>query len=324
MSNVIPNLYVRIRGRVQGPFDEERLRALVRRGQVSRVHEVSEDGTRWTNAGDFSDLFAQPAGANAHPAGSTGQAGQSGQANQTAAPRHDPAPAAASFVATTHAAPAAHPAAAVANWYYIQGNVTKGPVDFRYLQALCASGQLSADAHVWTEGMAQWAAARTVAGLAPAIQPTSQFEHASTNHSVRSTSADRKLSADVTRALLGSYPWVLFITIMTYVYALAILVGAILIIIAGSKVESPLVIGNGLMTMLTAVLYGVGALLLNLYCLRMSRVQVTRSEPSLEAALNSLRAFWMFVGIVMIVMLAFAVVIGIFVLSAAGEVSSRF
>ena len=51
-------LYVRIRGRVQGPFDTEKLRALVRRGQLSRMHEVSNDGNDWKQASEYSELFA--------------------------------------------------------------------------------------------------------------------------------------------------------------------------------------------------------------------------------------------------------------------------
>jgi len=50
-------LYLRVRGRVLGPYDQEKLQSLVRRGQLSRMHEVSTDGTHWVQAGTYPELF---------------------------------------------------------------------------------------------------------------------------------------------------------------------------------------------------------------------------------------------------------------------------
>src|SRR5580658_9061928 len=50
-------LYLRVRGRVLGPYDEEKLQSLVRRGQLSRMHEVSTDGTHWVRASTYAELF---------------------------------------------------------------------------------------------------------------------------------------------------------------------------------------------------------------------------------------------------------------------------
>jgi hypothetical protein len=52
--------FVRTRGRVTGPFDRETLQKLVRRGAVSRVHEVSADRVNWSSAGEYEDLFPTP------------------------------------------------------------------------------------------------------------------------------------------------------------------------------------------------------------------------------------------------------------------------
>ncbi|MEN6449924.1 MAG: serine protease [Thermoguttaceae bacterium] len=40
-------LYIRIRGRVLGPYDQQTLKLLAQRGQFSRIHEVSRDGVNW-------------------------------------------------------------------------------------------------------------------------------------------------------------------------------------------------------------------------------------------------------------------------------------
>ena len=50
-------LYIRVLGRVKGPFQWDKLRALVRRGQLSRIHEVSRDGKTFVKATEYPDLF---------------------------------------------------------------------------------------------------------------------------------------------------------------------------------------------------------------------------------------------------------------------------
>ncbi|MEZ6125567.1 MAG: DUF4339 domain-containing protein [Planctomycetaceae bacterium] len=49
--------WIRNRGRVQGPFNEERIQGLLRRGRFNRHYHVSEDGKNWYPAGDFPELF---------------------------------------------------------------------------------------------------------------------------------------------------------------------------------------------------------------------------------------------------------------------------
>ncbi len=54
--------WIRNRGRVQGPFSEERIQGLLRRGRFSRHFHVSEDRKSWYPAGDFPELFAEAGG----------------------------------------------------------------------------------------------------------------------------------------------------------------------------------------------------------------------------------------------------------------------
>jgi hypothetical protein len=53
-------------------------------------------------------------------------------------------------------------------WFYAVNGQQLGPVSFTELQTYIANGQLRASDLVWTAGMAQWAAASKVQGLAPA------------------------------------------------------------------------------------------------------------------------------------------------------------
>lgn len=45
--------YIRKRGRVTGPHDEDLLRSMVQRGQLTLLDEASEDGTNWEPADSF-------------------------------------------------------------------------------------------------------------------------------------------------------------------------------------------------------------------------------------------------------------------------------
>src|SRR5579883_2361016 len=54
-------LYVRVRGRVIGPFSLAQLKALRERGQFHRFHEISEDRKRWVSATTLDELFGSGA-----------------------------------------------------------------------------------------------------------------------------------------------------------------------------------------------------------------------------------------------------------------------
>jgi hypothetical protein len=52
--------FVRVRGRVHGPYELSRLKVLRARGQFSSVFEVSEDGRRWVSSETVTELLAPP------------------------------------------------------------------------------------------------------------------------------------------------------------------------------------------------------------------------------------------------------------------------
>src|SRR5579862_9485236 len=55
-----PTYYIRLRGRVSGPFTEGELQTLHRRGQFGRFYEVSTDAHSWRPAAVLTHLFAPP------------------------------------------------------------------------------------------------------------------------------------------------------------------------------------------------------------------------------------------------------------------------
>ncbi len=144
--------YMRVRGRVQGPFDQEKLQSFSRRGQLSRLHEVSTDGINWARASTFPELFVGPV---TEPT-----------TERAARPAPEPPPRAAS-------PPASPPNSAIVDvlapgrpewWYSVQGK-QQGPVEFGILQQLTAAGRLAREDFVWKSGMAGWCAAAEISGL---------------------------------------------------------------------------------------------------------------------------------------------------------------
>ena len=50
-------IYIRFKGRTLGPFSLERASEMKRRGQITRLHELSTDGMSWVKAVDVELLF---------------------------------------------------------------------------------------------------------------------------------------------------------------------------------------------------------------------------------------------------------------------------
>ncbi len=134
-------LYLRVRGRVLGPFDQEKLQALVRRGQLSRMHQVSTDGTHWVQASTYAELFVgapvklvvpEMPVASPPPAQSP--------ANDPSIPfLKDP------VVVSQPASKEVVPAETGRSWYYESRGAGQGPVDESVLRQMLATGQLGAE-----------------------------------------------------------------------------------------------------------------------------------------------------------------------------------
>jgi hypothetical protein len=52
--------YIKIRGKVFGPFDEAQLQDMVKNGKLGRTTEISEDRVNWTFAAFSVYLFFNP------------------------------------------------------------------------------------------------------------------------------------------------------------------------------------------------------------------------------------------------------------------------
>ena len=143
-------LFIRFRGRVLGPYDEDKLQSLARRGQLSRMHELSIDGVRWQRASDYPELFVNSVvveSPGAEPQGSV-------ELTPALAPH------------ASHSTPAQRQGPLVSSsWYYMVGNDRSGPVSYETLQGLSHAGEVRAHSLVWSDGMAAWTPAGQIPGL---------------------------------------------------------------------------------------------------------------------------------------------------------------
>jgi uncharacterized protein DUF4190/uncharacterized protein DUF4339 len=144
--------YIRLGGKVQGPFGIEELHRLAKRGRFSRLWEISEDGVTWHRASEFPELFPTPAPL----AYRRGQIKPTDGDPVSEESQDDPS---AADVPQQDAA-----ASAEQLWcYYLLDGQEQGSVDFSTLQLMA----IGPDDLVWTDGMADWVEARLVAGLVP-------------------------------------------------------------------------------------------------------------------------------------------------------------
>ncbi|HEY2250188.1 MAG TPA: GYF domain-containing protein, partial [Planctomycetaceae bacterium] len=164
--------YIRARGKVQGPFDTERLKVLAKRGRFSRSFEVSSDGVTWSRAAGLPHLFPEPPrlpkqGAAARHA-----------AAEAASPIAQELPEFAQSPATEFTLEMADPLAGSPlverDWFYAQDQQELGPVTQTQLEAMIASGQLAGGDQVWTEGMSGWVPAGQVEALMPFVEQAAQ------------------------------------------------------------------------------------------------------------------------------------------------------
>jgi hypothetical protein len=127
--------FVRIRGKIHGPFDVEKLKKLHARGQFSRAHEVSRDKRSWQPAGTLLELFGAPELR-------LPQAGDNVFLPEIEEP--------------TDSYPQTSAPPGTARWYYSVGDERHGPVPLMDLRQLVLNGQVSPHDLVWKEGLEDW------------------------------------------------------------------------------------------------------------------------------------------------------------------------
>lgn len=132
--------YIRLRGKVLGPFTLEQLQGLRDQGRLSPFHELSQDRVQWVAASSVTELFAAPAPKESRGTGKSSRRSKASRGTAIAEPE--------------------------SVWHYVdaQGE-RRGPVPRADLDDLLRRGEIQRDSLVWREGMADWAPAWRCLGL---------------------------------------------------------------------------------------------------------------------------------------------------------------
>ncbi|MFO7906687.1 MAG: DUF4339 domain-containing protein [Pirellulaceae bacterium] len=299
--------FVRIRGRVQGPFSTEKLQLLVRRGQVSRTHEVSEDGTIWRRASEFPELFQDPTPVSSSETRDTdtqtrdkGTDGDGGAAKDEA--KHE----ADSGVSRRSPDDSAE-------WYYAVGTSHKGPISYAALRHLFWTGRLPPETDVWGAGMPDWVPAYTISGLVPAAGSKPRRE---TQPSSSEKESGRRFADDNVRRLVWLLKsmrlWTMVVAIVGLIMCVIGLIGGIVDIVGVNDLR-------GLFTLTYVLVEGAGIAFLLVFGIRVGTFLDERSQPSLIHALQAMRGFWIYVGILACIAFSMLLIVISFAVAGAGQ-----
>lgn len=303
-------LFVRIRGRVLGPYDHEKLKGLAQRGQFSRLHEVSTDGVSWVRAATFPQLFT------------AGTAAPVSDGHAPAAPE----PTEPDSINVAPEVPRGR-SSERSQWYYTRGGAQCGPVPFAELQALAFSGQLAATEQVWNDSMPDWVPANQVSGLAfpsaPGVAGPFQGQLSPVSDSA-ATAARDSVSPEVIAAFSGARPWVYFTAIVGMVYAGLTIVAAIGLFAGASqnRLTAPVAVTGGVIQLILSGIWITGSLMLLRHAAHIRELSYTLSPSALRSVAESHRTFWLFVGILLIIVLAFFLVGMVLILATAAAGAS--
>lgn len=162
----IERVFIRFRGRTIGPLTPDKVKDMVRRGQVTRMHELSGDGLSWMKADEFGNFFPRAvasgsmagdmaASASAVPPGGGGGYDDDGGGVSAPVPNEN----------------------ATAQWYAHVNGEKQGPVSMDQMRLYSEAKILKKDSLVWKNGMDAWKPAAQMlpelfGGAAPSSSPT--------------------------------------------------------------------------------------------------------------------------------------------------------
>ena len=147
-----PTYFMRAKGKIFGPFSQEQMLTLRRRGQLSRVHEVSSDRESWRPAATFPEFFSEA---------TQGILITNGLVTEVMPSVNSPI----SPGMPTGLTPPENQKGA--DWHYSIDGRQYGPVTLEELKRLVKEEEVLGEDLVWTGSMSEWAPCRDVRELQP-------------------------------------------------------------------------------------------------------------------------------------------------------------
>jgi hypothetical protein len=292
-------LYIRFKGKILGPLTSQKIQELARRGQITRMHDLSPDGRSWVKAGEYGNLFNSDKAAEQRPA--------SGDGYQAAPIPVNPLYSQAAPVAPAPAVsrPTESPDLSV-QWYAHINGENRGPLTTASLMSSVNSGQVAPDTLVWRAGFDDW---RPAGDCFPQSfsQPTETQTSATGENYVKvSTSGGTR---DLYYELQVSRPWALLIGWLSSVTGVLSSIYWIVFMIVGSNLpftgSLKVIIGLGGLTFAGILIFG-GVLVLR-YAASLKDIAIHRSEARAIETARRLAAVWRLLGITVLIVLGLAV-----------------
>jgi sorbitol-specific phosphotransferase system component IIC len=259
--------FVRFKGRVLGPLTAAKTAELVKRGQISRMHELSPDRQTWLKAEEFPEFFPAKSGSTSSISADDSNA------------------------STT----------AEASWYAQINDESKGPGSETQLRAWVAQGIVTADSLIWTTGLDEWGAA---SDLRPDLFATASVQEMTASTSSTSQRDERHghASDSLLIELVQGKFWVFYVAVVAIVFGcVALLVSTYQFFdgVAESRISNA-ARSRAISSLLSLVLNG-----LFLWCaitfLRfgnsLTRLKFDASESSVVQVVQRLNGLWRALGI---------------------------
>lgn len=280
-------VYIRFKGKTLGPFGTEKVQGLIKRGQITRMHELSSDGLAWTRAEDFANFFPKPMSETEvqetlqEPVAKAQKADNSSNQSQ---PR-----------------PGVQLQDGI-EWYAHLNNQSQGPMTTDELYGLISSGTVIPKTLVWRSGFDDWRSAESA--LPDRFRNESVAVHAGppggTVHNIQQS------SVGIGKPLTESRGWVTFLAISGIVYgAMGVLYFIIVLIASANRSLTPFEgterVIYGLFGIGFNSLFVAGAILLLRYSMSLKKGPFA-TESDLLFAARRLKTFWSYTGVVVLVL----------------------
>jgi hypothetical protein len=286
-------IYLRFRGRTLGPFTSAKAADMLQRGQITRLHEVSADGSSWIRAEDFYKSFFNRSAVSLEVNVETKKEDEKPKEQEQASGEQ---------------------------WYAFFANQKQGPMSMVVLQQHVLSGNVNRDTLVWRSGLADWQPAVIVLpALFPKNMPPKDEVQETSRRNVRAA----ELSGEVVHSFVKSKVWVILIASLWIMSTIGSIVGLgfQFVLVLRSPIPGPasafLATGFAMAILVQGVILYCGILLLN-YGQALTQLRYQKTEADLLLAGNSLSRFFTATGVVVLVsLIGFMLMALLFLLLAA-------
>jgi len=294
------HIYVRFKGKTLGPLTLQKIQDLARRGQITRMHDLSSDGMSWVKAEDFGDIFAT---SRTPTAAASERTNGSALANPSAGNRTE--------IANSgfgQASPRANEAPdQTVQWYAHVDGENRGPMEVAAFHALINGGQIDRETLVWRAGFDDWKPAGdclpTAFAPAAVVQPDSFAATATMPQFAKASGGGSK--RNLYYELQRPRPWAVMLGgLASLAGALNAIYWLVVMIVGGNSSASgsaKVIMGLTGLVISGVIIFG-GYLILN-YAKSLKDIAIDCEENRAVEAARRLALVWRFIGVSVLTMI---------------------